>query len=416
MTPTRKSCETLDANDPLRHTRERFTLPDDVIYLDGNSLGALPRATLAHLANAVETEWGRGLIRSWNEAGWVNLAQRVGAKIAPLIGAAADEVIVADSTSINLFKLLAGVLSLPSIANDHKRRIILSERDNFPSDLYMAEGLNALLGDRYELQWVDGEIANHFSTDTAVVLITQANYRTAHLHNMAALNARAKKAGTHIIWDLSHSAGAVPISLNADDAEFAIGCGYKYLNGGPGAPAYLYAARTWQKKLATPLAGWFGHAKPFDFSVHYAAAPNMSRFLCGTPSILATLALETGVTTFADVAMDEVRKKSLALSDLFWQLMETHCKDFGFTCVSPHEHAVRASHLSFAHPSAYPITQALIDRGVIGDFRQPNLLRMGFTPLYLRYTDMWDAIMIVREVMLSNAWQAPKYQQRNAVT
>ncbi len=414
---TREHCQALDLNDPLRHARERFSLPDGLIYLDGNSLGALPRAAGERLANAINADWGQGLIRSWNDRGWVDLAQRVGAQIAPLIGAQTNEVIVADSTSINLFKLLAGVLTLPEIAAQPHRRIILSERDNFPSDLYIAEGLNALLGHRYELKWVaEGELNAHFSDEVAVALITQANYRTGKLHDMAALNTKAKQAGAHIIWDLSHSAGAVPLALNADGASLAIGCGYKYFNGGPGAPAYLYVATAMQAQLATPLAGWFGHAAPFAFAAGYQPAPDMARFLCGTPSILATLALETGIATFADIALTDIRKKSLALSDFFWQLMETHCHDFGFSCVSPRAHSMRASHLSFSHESAYPIMQALIDRAVIGDFRQPNLLRFGFTPLYLRYTDMWDAVMIVREVMLSNAWQAPKYQLRHTVT
>jgi kynureninase len=414
---TREHCETLDLNDPLRHARERFSLPDGLIYLDGNSLGALPRVAGERLANAINDEWGQGLIRSWNDRGWVDLAQRVGAQIAPLIGAQTNEVIVADSTSINLFKLLAGVLALPEIADNARRRIILSERDNFPSDLYIAEGLNALLGHRYKLKWVEeGELATNFSDEVAVALITQANYRTGKLHDMAALNAQAKKSATHIIWDLSHSAGAMPVALNADGASLAIGCGYKYFNGGPGAPAYIYVASAMQTQFATPLTGWFGHAAPFAFAAEYQPAPNMARFLCGTPSILATLALETGIATFADIALADIRKKSLALSDLFWQLMGTHCHDFGFSCVSPRAHNVRASHLSFTHESAYPIMQALIDRAVIGDFRQPNLLRFGFTPLYLRYTDMWDAVMIVREVMLSNAWQAPKYQRRHTVT
>jgi kynureninase len=417
MSISRLTCAQRDADDPLRHARERFSLPPNVIYLDGNSLGALPRATPSQMAAAIEQQWGRDLISSWNVHGWVDLAQRVGNQIAPLIGAGDGEVIVTDSTSVNLFKLLASVLSLPENANDTTRRIILSERDNFPTDLYVAEGLNQLLGNRFELKWLDDAgLAASLTPQVAVALVTQVNYRTGYLHDMAALNAKAKSVGTNIIWDLSHSAGALPVSLNKSGAEFATGCGYKYLNGGPGAPAYLYVARARQQQMSTPLAGWFGHARPFDFSSAYTAAPDITRFLCGTPSILATVALQSGVATFDGVGLDAIRKKSLALSDVFWQLMEEHCAEFGFSCVSPRDHSARASHLSFAHPSAYAIMQAIIERGVIGDFRQPNLLRFGFTPLYLRFADMWDAVMIIREVMLSHAWEDAKYQQRNAVT
>jgi kynureninase len=417
MTISRLTCAQRDADDALRHTRERFRLPTGVIYLDGNSLGALPRDTAANLASVVDQQWGTDLIGSWNRHGWVNLAQRVGAKIAPLIGANGDEVIVADSTSINLFKVLAGVLSLPEIVNDHSRRIILSERGNFPSDLYIAAGLNELLGRRYELKWVeDGALTANFTSQVAVALVTQVNYRTGYLYSMAAINAAAKAVGAKVIWDLSHSAGALPVSLNADGTEFAIGCGYKYLNGGPGAPAYLYVARARQTQMRTPLAGWFGHAKPFDFSPTYEAAPDISRFLCGTPSILAIAALQSGVATFDGVSLAAIRQKSLALSDLFWQLMDEQCANFGFSCVSPREHALRASQLSFAHDAAYAIMQAIIERGVTGDFRQPDLLRFGFTPLYHRFVDMWDAVMIIRDVMLSNRWQEAKYQQRHTVT
>jgi kynureninase len=417
MSISRLTCAQRDADDPLRRARDRFSLPANVIYLDGNSLGALPRATPLQMAAAIEQQWGRDLIGSWNLHGWVDLAQRVGNQIAPLIGAGVGEVIVADSTSVNLFKLLAGVLSLPEVADDTARRIILSERDNFPTDLYIAEGLNQLLGNRFELKWLDDDgLAASLTPKVAAALVTQVNYRTGYLHDMAALNAKAKSVGANIIWDLSHSAGALPVSLNGSGAEFATGCGYKYLNGGPGAPAYLYVARARQPQMNTPLAGWFGHARPFDFSSAYAAAPDITRFLCGTPSILATVALQSGVATFDGVGLDAIRRKSLALSDVFWQLMDEHCADFGFSYVSPRDHAVRASHLSFAHPSAYAIMQAIIERGVIGDFRQPDLLRFGFTPLYLRFVDMWDAVMIIRDVMLSNVWKNAKYQQRNAVT
>jgi kynureninase len=414
---SRDHCEALDRADKLAFARERFTLPNKKIYLDGNSLGALPRATPAAIEQAIRHDWGQNLIASWNSADWVNLPVTVGAKLAPLLGAAADEVIIADSTSINIFKLLAGVLLLPEIASNPKRTVILSERDNFPTDLYMAEGINALLGNRYTLKLVEAdEVVACLDDSVAVALITQVNYRTGRIHDMAALNRAATNAGTHIVWDLSHSAGAIPLQLNDDGAEFAVGCGYKYLNGGPGAPGYLYVVKNKQSRLSTPLSGWFGHKTPFQFSVSYSPADNIQRFLCGTPSVLATVALQCGLDCFADVSMADIRTKSLALSDLYWALMEAHCGDFGFNCISPREHHARGSQLSFAHDHAYEIMQAIIEREVVGDFRQPNIMRFGFTPLYMRFVDCWDAVMVIREVMQSGAWKAAKYRERLRVT
>jgi kynureninase len=414
---TREALVARDQKDTLRHARERFDLADDLIYLDGNSLGALPRAAAASIAEVTAQQWGRDLIRSWNKHHWINLPQKLGAKIAPLIGAHADEVIVADSTSVNLFKLLAAVLRLPRVHDNANRRVIISERGNFPTDLYIAQGLNALLGNRFTLKLVDtDEIKNSLDDTVAAALITHVDYRTGYVHDMADLNASAKIAGTNIIWDLSHSAGALPINLNLDDAELAVGCGYKYLNGGPGAPAYLYVAKNLQATLTTPLAGWLGHAAPFDFTAEYVPAAGMDRFLCGTHSAIAMAALECGLDTFENISIHNIREKSLALSDFFWQLMDEHCAQFGFTCASPREHARRASHLSFAHPHGYAIMQALIARNVIGDFRQPNLLRFGFTPLYTRYIDVWDAVATIRDVMLREQWKAAQYQTKNTVT
>lgn len=421
MTPpktvhSREACLALDASDPLAFTRERFSLPDGVVYLDGNSLGALPEATAARLHNAVQLEWGSRLIRAWNDADWVNIAQRVGARIAPLLGAQPNEVIAADSTSINLYKLLGGALQLAQ-QSDPTRKVILSERGNFPTDLYMAEGLNRLVGDRYTLRLVERrEVANALDSSVAVALITQTDYCTGELHPMAALNRKAKSVSARIVWDLSHSAGAFPLALNTDEAELAVGCGYKYLNGGPGAPAYVYVAQSLQAEFPAVLSGWFGHTTPFTFSSSYTPAVGIERMQCGTPSVLAMRALDCGVATFEGIDMQQVRQKSLALSDQFWSLMDVHCSEMGFTCVSPREHTCRASQLSFSHEHAYAIMQALIARGVIGDFRQPNLLRFGFTPLYTRYVDIWDAVMALREVMLTGAWQSPQFHQRHKVT
>ncbi len=414
---TRLHCAQRDADDPLRHARDRFDLPANVIYLDGNSLGALPRATAKRLDAAIRQQWGQDLIRSWNSHSWVDMPQRVAAGLARLLGAKADEVIVADSTSVNLFKLLAGELQRNAVMGATTRRVILSEAGNFPSDLYMAQGINALLGDQYRLRLVEpSEVETALDESVAVAMITQVDYRSGRLHDMAALNKAARRAGTRIVWDLSHSAGAVPLALNADGAELAVGCGYKYLNGGPGAPGYLYVAKPLQANFATPLSGWFGHASPFSFETAYRPAPGIERFLCGTPSILATLALDCGIATFDDIEMHAVREKSLALADCFRALMDRHCAAFDFRCIAPSARAERGSQLSFAHEQAWAIMQAIIDRGVIGDFRQPNLLRFGFTPLYTRFVDIWDAVMTIREVMQTEAWRAAKYQQRNTVT
>ncbi|MBL0121339.1 MAG: kynureninase [Betaproteobacteria bacterium] len=415
LSRTRTECEALDRADPLAFARKRFLLPEGVVYLDGNSLGALPATTANCLQDTVRHEWGVGLIRSWNDADWVALPKRIGSTIAALLGAQENEIIATDSTSINIFKILAGALSLAS-KQDNSRRVILSERDNFPTDLYISQGINATFGNAYELRLVDENIESAFNDRVAVALVTQVDYRTGRMHNMARLNKLAREAGTRVVWDLSHSAGAVPVELNKNGAELAAGCGYKYLNGGPGAPAYLYVASALQADFPTPLSGWFGHAAPFDFKPDYLPAPGIERFQCGTPSVLAMLALGCGLATFADVSMDELRDKSLRLSDLFWQLMDEQCGEFGFACVSPREHAIRGSQLSFAHEHASAIMQALIDRGVIGDFRQPNLLRFGFTPLYLRYTDVCDAVKVIREVMQCGAWKATRFQQRKQVT
>ncbi|MBL8523938.1 MAG: kynureninase [Betaproteobacteria bacterium] len=416
MSIDRKDCETRDRNDPIAFARERFLLPDAVIYLDGNSLGALPKATIERLKHAVDDEWGKGLIRSWNQADWISLPRKLGARIAALLGAKPDEIVAADSTSVNLFKLLSAMVSHVSKVSP-SRRVVLSEAGNFPTDLYIAQGILKAYGDRFELKLVDAtEIEAALGPDVAVALLTQVDYRTGRLHDMAHVNKVAQRNGIPIIWDLSHSAGAVPIDLAGSGAQLAVGCGYKYLNGGPGAPAFLYVEGSLQSQLVSPLTGWFGHAAPFDFINEYEPAASIDRFQCGTPSVLAMQALDCGLQTFQGVAMADVRAKSLALSDLFWQLMENHCPDFGFSCVSPRNRSIRGSQLSFAHEQAYAVMQALIERGVIGDFRQPNLLRFGFTPLYTRYVDVWDAVMVLRDVMEQSAWQSTRFQQRNKVT
>jgi kynureninase len=416
MTITREHCEALDKSDKLAFARSRFSLPDGVIYLDGNSLGALPKTTADRLARAIKQEWGSGLIRSWNQANWVDLPRTVGKRIAALLGAQADEIVAADSTSVNLFKLLAATLDYAS-RQSPSRRLVVSEAGNFPTDLYIAQGIIGSYGGRFELKLVSAdEIENALTDEVAVAMLTHVDYRNGRMHDMSRLNELGLDQGVPILWDLSHSTGAVPIDLTNSGAKLAVGCGYKYLNGGPGAPAFLYVEKSLQSQLISPLTGWFGHAAPFDFDVGYRPAPGIDRFQCGTPSVLAMQALDNGLQTFDDIAMPDLRHKSLALSDLFWQLMDSHCADFGFSCVSPVAHEQRGSQLSFAHEHAYAVMQALIERGVIGDFRQPNLLRFGFTPLYIRFVDIWDAVMTLRDLMLGTAWRDERFMLRNRVT
>lgn len=412
MSITRADCERLDAEDPLAHVRARFRVPEFVIYLDGNSLGALPVAAPARLAEVIETEWGEDLIRSWNRHDWIGLAARIGARIAPLIGAEGDEVIAADSTSVNLFKLAAAGLRLNA-----PRRVILSERGNFPTDLYVLQGLADLLGDRVELRFVEREeITSALDESVALLVLTHIHFKTGELHDMAAVTEAAHSKGALVLWDLSHSAGAVELSLGRDGVDLAIGCGYKYLNGGPGAPAYLYVARGHQQNLRQPLSGWMGHAAPFELSDDYRPADGILRTLCGTPAVLAMAALEQGIATFDGVAMRDVRNKSKALGDLFLALVKSRCADRGFEIACPRDSNLRGSQVALRHAEGYAIMQALIARGVIGDFRAPNILRFGFAPLYTRYVDMWDAVDQLADVMSEESWRDARFQTRAAVT
>jgi kynureninase len=396
----------LDAADPLRSLRDRFDLPEGIIYLDGNSLGPLPRTTRAAMDDMVDRQWGERLIRSWNE-GWIDAPVRLGAKIAPLIGARPTEVIVGDSTSANLFKALVAALRIgPS------RTTVLSEAGNFPTDLHVAEGAVACIpGAR--LQVVQrGEVQAALSPDTAVLMLTHVHYKTAERWDMAALTAAAHAAGAVVLWDLSHSAGAVEIALDAAQADLAVGCTYKYLNGGPGAPAYLYVAERWQDRLASPLSGWMGHAEPFGFVDAYTPAPGMKRWLAGTPPMLAMVALESGLDLWADVDRPSLWTKAERL----WDILAAAGTSAGLECVSPADPMLRGSHISFRHPHAYALAQALIARGVIGDFRAPDILRLGLTPLYLSHEDVWRAGETLRLVIAEDAWRDPQFAERLAVT
>jgi kynureninase len=409
---TRHDAETLDRDDPLAGARAEFELPESLIYLDGNSLGALPRQTPARLAQVARAEWGQDLIKSWNVHGWIDLPTRVGDKIARLIGAAPGEVVVADSTSINLFKVLSAALHL-----NPGRRVILSERDNFPTDLYMAQGLIAQLGGTHTLKLVRGdEIAGAINGDTAVVMLTHVNYRTGAMFDMTEITAAAHKAGALMLWDLAHSAGAVAVDLSAAKADFAVGCGYKYLNGGPGAPAFVWVPKRHQPDFVQPLSGWLGHAAPFAFESGYRPAEGIARYICGTPPVLSLAALEVGVDGLLAADMGALRRKSVALTELFIRLVEENCGGLGLTLASPRDAAQRGSQVCFSHADGYPIMQALIARGVIGDFRAPDILRFGFAPLYVRHVDVWDAVAILNDVLASAAWDRPEFRRRAAVT
>ncbi len=475
MTTTLEDCRALDAQDPLRELRQQFSLPDGVIYLDGNSLGVLPKTTAARVAQAVTQEWGQGLIRSWNSAGWFDLPQRLGNKIAQLIGAAPGEVVATDSTSINLYKVLSVALHIAA-EDAPERHVLVSERSNFPTDLYIAEALCKERGLRLVLV-EPHDIAAALTPDVAVLMLTHVNYRTGAMHDMTSITAAAHSAGILTVWDLAHSAGAVPVDLNGAQADFAVGCSYKYLNGGPGAPAFVWANPVHADRFLQPLAGWWGHAAPFAFTPDYRPAPGITRYLCGTQPILSMVALECGLDTVLAAqplgGMTALRRKSLALTDLFIDLVESRCAGHGLGLATPREHAHRGSQvcLSMGHAplalplrgslpptaevtslerpsggdcSAYAIMQALIARGVIGDFRagdpstgsgqapsilglaqnrsgsgragMPDILRFGFTPLYIGFEDVWNAVEHLKQVLDTAEWQKPEFNQKNSVT
>ena len=399
----------LDQADPLRRYRARFDLPEDVAYLDGNSLGALPKATRERLAHVVDQEWGSDLIRSWNptEAGgdWISLPQRVGAKIAPLIGAQAHEVIACDSVSVNLTKLIGAALAMRP-----GRDVVLSEPGNFPTDLYMIQGL-----DNAEQRLADREaMIDALDENVALLLLTHVHYKTGAMYDMAALTKAAHDAGALVLWDLSHSGGAVPVDLDGCGADFAVGCGYKYLNGGPGAPAYAFVAERHHETFRQPITGWMGHKAPFAFSDKYEPADGVGRMLAGTPPILGMAALECGVDLMAEIGIERLVAKSRALSEFFRAAMARHCPQM--RCVSPEDPAQRGSQLSYQHEEAYALCQALIARGVIGDFRAPDVLRFGFAPAYVSFEDAARAVQELADILASGSWDAPEFKQRAAVT
>ena len=403
-----QSAQQLDADDPLATCRERFSLPPGVIYLDGNSLGALPKSVAPRLARAVEQEWGVGLIRSWNDAAWYPAPQRVGARIAQLVGAATDEVICADSISVNLFKVLVAALRMRS-----GRTRILGEAGNFPTDAYIASGVAELMA--AEFVAVDpADVLGAINEHVAIVSLTHVHYKTGRVYDMAAITERAHAVGALVVWDLAHTGGAMPCDLNGCKADFAVGCGYKYLNGGPGAPAFVFVAQRHQANVQQPLTGWHGHAQPFNFTQVYAPAAGIDRMLVGTASQLGLIALEAALEAFDGVDMQLLRRKSLALTDLFIALVDQELSGFGLA--TPREAELRGSQVSLTHPEGYAIMQALIARGVIGDYRAPDILRFGFTPLYVGFVDVWNAVATLKDVMATAAWNTPAFRQRKAVT
>jgi len=408
----RSQCEALDRADPLAPLRARFRLPAGVVYLDGNSLGALPGAVPGRLAQVIEREWGEGLITSWNRAGWVDAPRRTGARIAPLVGALPEEVIATDGVTINLFKLVAGALRLRP-----ERRVIVTELDNFPTDLYVLQAACDWLGGEHQVRRVARkELVSAIDGDVALVALSHVDYRSAELLDLPGLTRAARDAGALALWDVSHSAGVLPVELGAAGVDLAVGCGYKYLNGGPGAPAFVYVKRELADQLRQPIEGWFGHADPFAFELDYRPAAGVQRTLSGTPNVLSLLALETALGVFEGVDLADVRRKSVALGELFVSEVEAHAGDSSLELASPRRGEARGSHVSFHHEHGYAIVQALIARGVIGDFRPPDLLRFGFGPLYLRYTDVWDAARALANVLASGDWDRPEYHRRAAVT
>ncbi|MES2296610.1 MAG: kynureninase [Pseudomonadota bacterium] len=415
--PSRADCVARDAQDALAPLRQRFALPDGVIYLDGNSLGARPHTALARARQVIEQEWGQDLIRSWNTAGWFEMPRRLGDRLAPLIGARAGEVVITDTTSLNLFKALAAAVHMQ--ANDPARagrRILVSERSNFPTDIYMAQGLSSWLARGYTVRLVDSveELAGAIDHDCAVVMLTHVNYRSGYQHDMAGVTAHAHAQGALVLWDLCHSAGAVPLDLHAAGADLAVGCTYKYLNGGPGAPAFIWVPQRHQDAFTQPLSGWWGHAAPFAMEPNFVPTSGIGRALCGTQPIASLALLECGLEVFEQTSMQALRAKSLALTDLFIALVEARCGAHELGLVTPRQHAQRGSQVSFTHRHGYAVMQALIARGVIGDYREPAIMRFGFTPLYTSFADVWDAVEILRAILDDRAYDVDA--SRGAVT
>jgi kynureninase len=401
----------MDASDELAAVRDEFTIPEGEIYLDGNSLGPVSRHVPGRVREVVSDEWARGLVRSWNDAGWMDMPTRLGDRVAPLIGARPGEVLVADTLTFMLAKLIGGALDLRP-----DRHVVLTDRDNFHSDLYIVEAMAARAGRPVMVKALAREdIPGALDDDVALVMLTHVDFRSGEMLDLHSITSSVHDAGALMLWDFAHSAGAVPLDVEGAGVDFAAGCGYKYLNGGPGAPAFCYVRRSWQGLLKNPLPGWLGHARPFDFEPSYEAASGMRAFVTSSPSIVALAALDGALNVFDHVSMEQIRRKSLALTDLFIELVEARLANV-FDLVTPRDHARRGSQVSLAHPDAYGIVQALIARGVTGDFRAPDVARFGFTPLYLRFVDVYDAAETLVEVVNTKAYLEPEFSVRKPVT
>ncbi len=412
MTLTRNDFVELDKNDPMAHFADEFHIPEGVIYLDGNSLGAMPKKAMARARKVIEQEWGHDLIKSWNKAGWFNLIEKLGDKTATLIGANKGEVIHCDSTGLNLHKLVAAALDMRP-----DRKVIVMEGSNFPTDNYMVQGLIRQLGRGHEIRFAeDGEILGAISDDVAVVCLTHVHYKTGHLHDMDAITKKAHDVGALAIWDLCHSAGALPVDLNGSNVDMAVGCTYKYLNGGPGSQAFVFVAKRHQGTAVQPLTGWWSHEAPFAFERDYRPRTDIRQMSTGTEPILSLAVSEVGLDIFMRADMDEIRKKSLKLTDLFMQLIEEQLDGYDFKIVTPMQHDRRGSQVSISCNNGFPIMQALIEAGVVGDFRAPDIMRFGFTPLYVSYVNMWDAVERLRNIMENGSWDRPEFKQVGAVT
>jgi kynureninase len=408
----RKDALALDRADPFSKKRKLFKLPKNKIYLDGNSLGVLPKASIARVKHFVEVEWGQDLITSWNKHGWWNLPQVIGDKNAKLVGAPPNSVVVADTISVNLFKVLSAAMTMRP-----ERKVVLSDSGNFPSDLYVAQGLSRFLTDKLDLKIVGPEqIVEAISEDVAVVMLTETDYRSARRHDMQAITAKAHSVGALVIWDLAHSAGAVPVDVMGCDADFAVGCTYKYLNGGPGAQAFLFVNPRLQQSAVPALVGWWGHANPFSFSTDFVPADGVRRFQSGTQGILNMVALDAAMDAWKGVSMERLYAKAVRQCAMFTELVEQQCSEFGVSLYGERNFHQRGSHVCLQHPHAYAVIQALISRGVVGDFRAPNLMRFGFTPLYTSYVDVFDAAQHLYEVLSKRLWNKKKFLTKQSVT
>lgn len=414
---TYTQCEQWDLLDNLKQLKTEFALPDGVIYLDGNSLGARPKAALTRAQDVIQQEWGQDLINSWNKADWWGLSTRLGDKLAPLVGAGSGEIIISDSTTMNLFKVLAAAVKVQT-QQAPERKVILAERDAFPTDIYIIEGFIGLVNQGYQIVLIDdaADLPNHLNENVVAVVLSHVNYRSGYFYDMQATNDLVHDHGALMIWDLCHSIGAVTIDLKGTHADFAIGCTYKYLNGGPGSPAMAWVNPKYLGQYSQPLSGWWGHAQPFAMAPSYQPSQGIRQYLCGTQSIISMSLIECGLDIFLKTDMQSIRKKSLQLTDLMIALVEQECAGFGLKCITPTQHHHRGSHVSFEHEQGYAIVQALIARGVIGDYREPHVIRFGITPLYLSFIDIWDAVQHLKAVMHNREWASESYQVRGTVT